>query len=74
LATALPFLLSSGSDPLSSSSLQLAIALLWVGCRFATEPDEQVFARHGVDYLAVKPIPLVVGDGFPSAARTNDQA
>lgn len=33
--TALPLLLSVGSDPLSASTLQLAIAVCWVGCRLA---------------------------------------
>lgn len=31
----LPLLFSVGSDPLSSSTLQLAIAFLWIACRFA---------------------------------------
>jgi O-antigen ligase len=32
---AMPLLFSVGSDPLSSSSLQLAIALCWIGARFS---------------------------------------
>lgn len=34
MTIAMPLLLSSGSNPLSASSIQFAIALLWVGCRF----------------------------------------
>lgn len=34
-------LFSVGSDPLSSSSLQLAIAFMWVACRFAVEQGEE---------------------------------
>lgn len=34
MVVALPLLFSSGSDPLAASSLQLAIGLLWTGCRF----------------------------------------
>ena len=34
MTVAMPLLLSSGSNPLSASSIQFAIALLWVGCRF----------------------------------------
>lgn len=38
---ALPLLLSSGSDPLSSSTLQLAIALMWVGCRVTVQAGSE---------------------------------
>lgn len=38
----LPLLFSVGSDPLSASSLQLAIALLWVACRFAVQQEDNL--------------------------------
>lgn len=42
----LPLLLSAGSDPLTSSSLQLAMAMLWISCRFMrvdeTKPLEKI--------------------------------
>ena len=48
----LPLLLSVGSDPLSSTSLQLAIAFLWVGARFATNDDQnQNSAPHRPSYV-----------------------
>jgi O-antigen ligase len=48
----LPLLLSVGSDPLSSSSLQLAIAFLWVGARFATNDDHnRNFAPDSLSYV-----------------------
>jgi O-antigen ligase len=37
MAVSLPLLLSAGSDPMSSSSLQLAIAFVWISCRVAVE-------------------------------------
>ncbi len=40
-ALGLPLLFSVGSDPLSSSSLQIALALLWIGCRVAVEEGKE---------------------------------
>ncbi len=40
VTVAFPLLFSVGSDPLSSSSLQLALAFLWVGCRLMDETGE----------------------------------
>lgn len=37
----LPLLLSVGSDPLSSSSLQFFIAFVWIGCRFVSDPSSK---------------------------------
>ncbi|MGQ3099495.1 MAG: O-antigen ligase family protein [Sphingopyxis solisilvae] len=45
LTVAMPLLLSSGSNPLGASSLQLAIALLWVACRF-TGRDARSASAH----------------------------
>lgn len=44
---ALPLLLSSGSDPLSSSSLGFFIALIWIAAGVAVENDPSRFAVTG---------------------------
>jgi O-antigen ligase len=37
-----PLLFTIGSDPLSSSTLQLFVAMIWVGTRFVSEPPTDV--------------------------------
>lgn len=57
IAVVLPLLFSIGSDPMASSSLQLAIALLWVGtgiCLPKPQPEPAIGSRFADDMPKVE--------------------